>query len=134
MNLTSITLSLTPGFSRVLMSARRISTVLTVCSAIGRSLILIALSSLCLVALSLSASAADKLKVLVITGGHGFEKAPFFKVFEDNPDITFNHAEHSKTNASAYDRDDLRTYDVVVLYDMPKEITEAQKKNFLSLF
>jgi type 1 glutamine amidotransferase len=131
MNLTSVTLSLTP---RILTSARRISTVLTVCSGIGRALTLFAFLLLCFVTFPLKTSAADKLKVLVITGGHGFEKAPFFKVFEDNPDITFTHAEHSKTNAGAYDRDDLLTYDVVVLYDMPKEITEAQKKNFLSLF
>src|SRR5215469_4529515 len=74
------------------------------------------------------------LKVLVVTGGHGFEKVPFFKMFEDNPEISFTHAEHSKTNASAYDRDDLPSYDVVVLYDMPKQITDAQKEKFLSLF
>ncbi len=80
------------------------------------------------------AASAEKLRVLVVTGGHGFEREPFFKMFEDNPDITFTAAEHSKTNASVYDRTDLPTYDVVVLYDMPKDITEAQKKNFLSLF
>src|SRR5215471_7079117 len=81
-----------------------------------------------------AAPSPEKLKLLVVTGGHGFEKEPFFKMFEDNADITFTAAEHSKTNASVYDRDDLLTYDVVVLYDMPKEITEPQKKNFLSLF
>jgi len=83
------------------------------------------------------ASAGDagaKLKVLVITGGHGFEQAPFFDVFKANPEIKFTHAEHAKTNATAYERDDLLTYDAVVLYDMPKEITEAQKAKFLSLF
>src|SRR5207253_1263263 len=63
-----------------------------------------------------------KTKVLIITGGHGFEKNPFFAMFQDNPDLTFTNAEHSKTNASAYDRDDLLTYDAVVLYDMPREI------------
>ena len=89
------------------------------------------------IVLAVSAHAApspEKLKVLIVTGGHGFEKQPFFKMFGDDPAITFTAAEHSKTNASVYDRDDLLTYDVVVLYDMPKEITDAQKKNFLSLF
>ncbi|MBI5384303.1 MAG: ThuA domain-containing protein [Verrucomicrobia bacterium] len=82
------------------------------------------------------AAAADaaKLKVLVVTGGHGFEKEPFLQVFRDHPEITFTHASHSKTNASAYERDDLLTYDAVVLYDMPKDITDAQKAKFLSLF
>jgi uncharacterized protein len=75
-----------------------------------------------------------KLKVLVITGGHGFEREQFFKVFKENPGITFTAVEHGKTNASAYDRDDLLTYDVVVLYDMQKNITEEQKAKLLSLF
>jgi type 1 glutamine amidotransferase len=74
-----------------------------------------------------------KIKVLLITGGHGFEVAPFFDVFEKNPEITFTAAKHGQ-NADAYERDDLLTYDVVVLYDMPKEITDPQKAKFLSLF
>src|SRR5262245_40545482 len=73
-------------------------------------------------------SAANKLNVLVITGGHGFDKTPFFKMFEDNSGITLTQAEHSKTNATVYDRTDLLDYDVVVLYDMPKEITDSQKE------
>ena len=80
------------------------------------------------------ADAAAKLKVLVITGGHGFEEAPFFEVFKANPEITFTHAAHAKTNATAWERDDLLTHDVVVLYDMPRNITDTQKAKFLSLF
>lgn len=75
-----------------------------------------------------------KTKVLVVTGGHGFDKEPFFKMFSDNPDIEFTAAAHSKTNASVYERDDLLSYDVVVLYDMPQNITEPQKARLLSLF
>ena len=84
-----------------------------------------------------AAFAADnsaKTKVLLVTGGHGFEKEPFLNVFKENSEITFTHAEHGKTNATVYERDDLLTYDVVVLYDMPKNITDTQKTNFLSLF
>lgn len=80
------------------------------------------------------ADVAAKLKVLVITGGHGFEESPFFEVFKANPEITFTHAAHAKTNATAWERDDLLTYDAVVLYDMPRTITDAQKAKFLSLF
>ena len=83
--------------------------------------------------LSPAEDAAPKMKVLLITGGHGFETAPFFDVFEKNPDITFTSAKHTQ-NADAYERDDLLSYDAVVLYDMPKEITEPQKAKFLSLF
>lgn len=77
--------------------------------------------------------AADKTKVLIVTGGHGFEEQPFFKVFQDNPEITFT-ATTQRKSSEAYDRDDLLTYDVVVLYDMVQNITEAQKAKFLSLF
>jgi hypothetical protein len=82
----------------------------------------------------LPAAEPNKLKVLLITGGHGFEEEAFFKVFKDNPAISFTHAAHGGADASAYDREDLLTYDVVVLYDMPKNISETQKKRFLSLF
>ena len=75
-----------------------------------------------------------KIKVLVVTGGHGFERVPFFQLFSDDGGIAFTVAEHSKTNASVYDREDLMSYDVVVLYDMPQNITEAQKSKFMELF
>src|SRR5581483_9048110 len=68
-----------------------------------------------------------KIKVLLVTGGHGFEQKEFFKVFEDNSEITLTRAAHGPADADAYDRDDLQNFDVVVLYDMRKTITEAQK-------
>ena len=74
-----------------------------------------------------------KFKVLVVTGGHGFDRDPFLKMFSDNPDITFIHAAHARTNATVYERDDLLRQDVVVLYDMPQQITDTQKASFLSL-
>lgn len=81
----------------------------------------------------LAGEARTKLKVLVVTGGHGFEKEPFFKTFQDNPDIVFTAATQGKT-AEVYERADLLGYDVVVLYDMLNTITETQKAKFLSLF
>lgn len=87
------------------------------------------------------ASAADpsheKIKVLVLTGGHGFKAGPFFKIFEDNPEIAYTAASHAvipTQPAAAYDRDDLFSFDVVVLYDSAINITEAQKARFLALF
>src|SRR5689334_22622370 len=74
-----------------------------------------------------------KIKVLVLTGGHGFKAEPFFKMFSDNSDITFT-ADKQVNAAEAYDRADLFTYDVVVLYDSPSKITDAQKARFLALF
>jgi type 1 glutamine amidotransferase len=80
-----------------------------------------------------TADADHKIKVLVLTGGHGFKAEPFFKMFQDNAEITYTAAAQTKA-AEAYDRDDLFTYDVVVLYDSPSNITDAQKARFLALF
>lgn len=77
---------------------------------------------------------AKKANVLVITGGHGFEREPFFQMFKDNPDIAFTAAEHAKGGATAWERDDLTNFNAVVLYDMVPAISEAQKEKFLSLF
>jgi acetyl esterase/lipase/type 1 glutamine amidotransferase len=69
---------------------------------------------------------AKKLKVLVVTGGHGFQAAPFFKMFDDDTGITYTAAKQDKA-AEAYDRSDLYDYDAVVLYDSPSVITDAEK-------
>ena len=64
-----------------------------------------------------------KIRVLIVTGGHNFEQEPFFKLFKDNPEITFQAAEHP--NAHALLRPEAaRQYDVLVLYDMHQEITD----------
>ena len=80
-----------------------------------------------------AAESGGKLKVLVVTGGHGFKREPFFQMFKDNPEIDFTPAEHAKSGATVYERDDLLSFDALVLYDMPKTITEIQKKQFLSV-
>lgn len=85
-------------------------------------------------ATSFAAEPDGSLKVLVVTGGHGFAREPFFQMFKDNRAITFTHAEHDRTNATVYERADLLDNDVVVLYDMPKTISDEQKKRFLALF
>lgn len=98
-----------------------------------KTVILGLLMALSVVGTVSGAEPVSKIKVLLVTGGHGFEKEQFFQVFKDNPEITFTHAAHAKTNATVYEREDLLTYDAVVLYDMMKEITEPQKARFLSL-
>ena len=93
--------------------------------------LLITLSLLCF---SLSLQAAKINKVLLVTGGHGFEREPFFKLFDDNSSIAVTKAEHDKSSATVFDRTDLLSFDVVVLYDMPMVITDSQKRHFLALF
>lgn len=77
-------------------------------------------------------AAHAKTKVLVVTGGHGFDRPAFFKMFEENPAIEFSEAKHTK-DANGYDRPDLLEHDVVVLYDMAKTITPEQREKFMAL-
>ena len=78
--------------------------------------------------------APEKTSVLVITGGHSFEREPFFKLFGDNAAIVYTAAEHAKGSATAWERDDLTNFSAVVLYDMATTLTDRQKANFLALF
>src|SRR4051812_2403964 len=92
------------------------------------------LAALLAVGVALSAPAAEKIRVLVFTGGHGFAKEPFFKIFADNPEIAVTAIEHTKGTADGWERADLTATDVVVLYDMPKVISPAQQERMKSLF
>jgi hypothetical protein len=98
---------------------------------------MLACACVVLVAASLAPAGSDaaaKIRVLVVTGGHGFETEPFFRLFRDNPAITAVAAEHRPESATAWERDDLATFDVIVLYDMPRSITPAQQGRMRSLF
>ena len=98
-----------------------------------RNLLILLIAVLIGVATAAAQNPPAKLKVLVVTGGHGFQRDAFFKVFQDNPAITFTEAKQGKTS-EVYDREDLKIYNAIVLYDMVQNITESQKAKFLSLF
>jgi hypothetical protein len=96
---------------------------------------LAAVLALTLAALASAADAAPgRIRVLLLTGGHGFAAEPFFRMFGDNPEITVTHIEHTQGTADGWERADLAAADVVVLYDMPKAISPAQQERMRSLF
>ena len=72
-----------------------------------------------------------KIRVLVVTGGHDFEKEPFFKLFKDNADITCQAVEHPKAYA-LLTADAAKQWDVMVCYDMHQGITDAAKADFVA--
>lgn len=97
-------------------------------------LFIVSLFAFCLGCLPADAQTNKAFKVLIITGGHGFDAEPFFALFKANQEIAFTHATQAKDSSVAYDREDLYSYDAVVLYDMVQDISEEQKKRFLGLF
>jgi type 1 glutamine amidotransferase len=72
-----------------------------------------------------------KIRVLLVTGGHGFEKEPFFKLFKDNPDITYQAVEHPNA-FPMFKAEAARQYDVMVTYDYGQQITEEAKADFVA--
>jgi type 1 glutamine amidotransferase len=80
----------------------------------------------------LDAADSGKLKVVVVTGGHDFEREPFFKMMDSIGDMTYTEAiqkDHSELfeDISGWD------YDVIVFYSMTQQISEKRQKNFLKL-
>ncbi|HTL55752.1 MAG TPA: ThuA domain-containing protein [Candidatus Limnocylindrales bacterium] len=78
-----------------------------------------------------TANADEKIRVLIVTGGHDFEQEPFFKLFKDNPDITYRAAAHPNAQA-LLKADAAKDYDVLVFYDMHQEISEEAKADFVA--
>ena len=76
-------------------------------------------------------NAAGKIRVLVVTGGHDFEHDDFFKLFSNNPEVSFQPAEHPHAH-ELLKPDSARNYDVLVAYDMHQEISEEAKSDLLS--
>lgn len=77
-------------------------------------------------------SAERSLRVLLVTGGHAFDQAPFYKIFEDRQDIVCLKSAYPQ--AAALFKPGLeKEYDVIVMYDMVKAITPEQQKAVVDL-
>jgi len=82
--------------------------------------------------------AASKVRVLIVTGGHDFERDAFFEMFKSFSDVSFSEARHDVEGPiyPANTRDEYKenaTFDVIVLYDMWQKITDEQKANLITL-
>ncbi len=74
----------------------------------------------------------EKIKAVVLTGGHGFEREQFFKLFEGYDDIEYTEfqlKDHSEIFEDVSDWD----YDVIVTYNMTQEISSKRRRNFARL-
>jgi len=72
------------------------------------------------------------VKVVVVTGGHDFEREPFFKLFQGYPDV--RHVEAmQKDHSELFEDIGAWDYDVIVLYNMTQNISEKRKENFKAL-
>jgi len=91
-----------------------------------------------LFALAGAASAADapapakKVSAVLITGGHDYEQKPFLAVFEAMDGVTYKHV-NEKVGGEAFENIDDWKYDVIILYNFNRKISEKQAENFIKL-
>ena len=80
---------------------------------------------------SINAS-ASKLKILVVTGGHDFDRESFFLMFDSFNNLTYKELKHPEARVQL-GTVDLASFDAVVFYDMPKTIADEEKKSYSRL-
>jgi len=73
-----------------------------------------------------------KIKVLIVTGGHGFKHKPFYDVFNAIPSITYDSLVQPQANALIASPE-VNQYDVLVFYDLADSISVAQQEAYIRL-
>ena len=77
-------------------------------------------------------STAEPINLLIITGGHDFERDEFFAAFDSFDNIQWTEIQHPQVR-DFWGTDQIKEYDALLFYDMPKEISSEQKESFLDL-
>jgi len=77
-------------------------------------------------------AAPGKIRVGIVTGGHGFDPKTFFAIFEGHPDIAYTPVTE-KVGGEAFDNIENFPYDVLLFYNFNRKVTPQQKENFLKL-
>lgn len=84
-----------------------------------------------LVALGATCQAGEKLRLLVVAGGHRFETNQYWQVFKDNPEVTLTTAIQPEAQAQ-WRPENAKNYDVLVLYDYWQKYTEEAKADLVA--
>ncbi len=74
----------------------------------------------------------DTIRILLTFGGHGFEQAPFFAMFDALPGVKYTKAEMPK-DAGLLKPGLQKEYDAIVMYDMAAGFTPQQQQAFIDL-
>jgi type 1 glutamine amidotransferase len=73
-----------------------------------------------------------KIKVLIVTGGHDYDREPFYQAFDAIPSITYDTIVHPEAN-SLIASPTVNQYDVLIFYDMGEKISAEQKQAYINL-
>lgn len=72
---------------------------------------------------------AQEIKVMLVTGGHAYDTAQFFQMFEKFENIRYQHVLQPKANALIA-QNKTKDFDVLVFYDMWKKISMEEKQAY----
>lgn len=78
-----------------------------------------------------SCESERKVNVLIVTGGHDFDKEGFNRLLATLP-INYTMVTHPDAYVM-FEPGNIKKYRTVLLYDMPDEITDNAKNNFLAM-
>jgi uncharacterized protein len=103
----------------------------------GKRVLLISVSSLFLICALFhqtiwAKETMKKRNILIITGGHPFEREPFFEMFKSFGNLSFEERVHP-LGEKAYSAGWIKRFDALVFYDMNQEINDEQKSAFLQM-
>jgi uncharacterized protein len=73
-----------------------------------------------------------KIRVLIITGGHGFEHGPFYDLFNSFQNIKYDTLVQPQANALIASPD-VDNYDVLVFYDLIDSLSSTQQQAYINL-
>lgn len=79
--------------------------------------------------MALPSAAAEKIRVLLVTGGHDYQTNQFQAMFAANPAISIQQVTHPKAH-EWLKADAAKSYDVIVMYDMWQKISAEAKADF----
>jgi type 1 glutamine amidotransferase len=80
-----------------------------------------------------SEPASAPLHVVLLTGGHGYQRAAYLDMFAGMPGLRLTHVEHRGPTANGWEHPSLEGCDAVLLYDLQQHITEEQRARLLGL-
>ncbi len=76
--------------------------------------------------------AAKSLKIMLITGGHAYDTLQFMQIFDEMESVGYEHFSQPDANAAIMGGK-AKNFDVLVFYDMWKEISGDGKKAYQDL-
>jgi uncharacterized protein len=75
---------------------------------------------------------AQPVKIMLVTGGHSYDTLQFVQMFRSFPGIEYEHFNQPEAN-QAIINGVAEEYDVLVFYDMWKDLTDSAKEAYIGL-